>query len=462
MPDTPTTRRPEVALFIRTYSRYGGVELFCHRFHEYLRARGVPVRVLCGEVAPGMPSMPDMPDMADKADKAVSPNRPDTPDTQVRPATPQDGDDRQHDADGQAVADRQGNTPWPDDAIRLADPDAAPLAVDIRVLGLWRPGRFMKNLGLHFAAARALRELPPTTVTVSFGNMAGCHIHRSGGPHRDFMRRSLAAQRSPLRRFTKALSRLLNPNNLLMTVLDKGIYTHPATRRIIAISQNVRTAVARQFPHSPATVVVIPNGVDKRRFNPQRFADLRGEARRVVGLLERHRALGFCSSNFELKGLDRLIAALAHLPEEYVLVVAGGRRSRKYADYAQSLGVEKRVVFLGKVGAADMPRFYAGLDVFCHPSFYDTFGNVVAEAQAMGVPTVTTRATGACDLIDDGRTGRVLDDPEPWALANAVFDLRDIAAGADFGCVEDDAQVFARYLEVIEAVRAELAAAGKS
>lgn len=404
----PESVPPEVALFIRTYSRYGGVEHFCYRFHEYLRAQGVPVRVLCGEMAPDVPGA-------------------------KTPALRQHGDGPQ------------------------ADPDAAPLAVDIRVLGLWRPGRFMKNLGLHLAATRALRELPPTTIRVSFGNMAGCHVHRSGGPHRDFMHNSLAAQRSPLRRFTKALSRLLNPNNLLMTVLDRKIYNHPATRRIIAISQNVRAAVASQFPHSPATVVVIPNGVDTRRFNTRRFADLRGESRRIVGLREKHRAIGFCSSNFELKGLDRLIAALAHLPEEYVLVVAGGRRSRKYADYAKSLGVEKRVVFLGKVKAADMPRFYAGLDVLCHPSFYDTFGNVVAEAQAMGVPTVTTRATGACDLIDDGRTGRVLDQPEPWALANAIFDLRDVAAGTDFGCVEDDEQVFARYLEVIEAVRAELA-----
>lgn len=411
----PETSRPEVALFIRTYSRYGGVEHFCHRFHEYLRAQGVPVRVLCGEVAPEM--------LAGTSGK---------------------------------TARRRG------DDERPVDPDAAPPAVDIRELGLWRPGRFMKNLGLYFAAARALRELPPTTISVGFGNMAGCHIHRSGGPHLDFLRNSLAAQRSPLRRLAKAFTRLLNPNNLLMAVLDKRIYNHPATRRVIAISQNVRAAVARQFPHSPATVVVIPNGVDTRRFNTRRFADLRGEARRLVDLRERHRAIGFCSSNFELKGLDRLVAALAHLPEEYVLVVAGGRRSRKYADYARSLGVEKRVVFLGKVKAADMPRFYAGLDVFCHPSFYDTFGNVVAEAQAMGLPTVTTRATGACDVIDDGRTGRVLDQPEPWALATAIFDLRDVEPGTVFGTVEDDEQVFARYLEVIEDVRRELAADAES
>lgn len=423
--------RPEVALFIRTYSRYGGVEHFCHRFHEYLRARGIPVRVLCGEVAPELRAHSQNPAASDNAG--------------ADRADPNHTDDSQADHQAGHQANQQANK------------DAAPLAVDIRELGLWRPGRFMKNLGLHFAAARALRNLPSSTITISFGNMAGCHIHRSGGPHLDFLRDSLAAQRSPWRRFTKAFSRLVNPNNLLMLLLDKAIYTHPATRRIIAISQNVRAAVARRFPHSPATVVVIPNGVDTGRFNVRHLADLRPEARQARGLSTRHRAIGFCSSNFELKGLDRLIAALPHLPEEYVLLVAGGRRSRKYGDYAASLGVENRVLFLGKVGTADMPRFYAALDVFCHPSFYDTFGNVVAEAQAMGIPTVTTRATGACGLIDSGRTGRVLDAPEPWALANAIFDLRDVEAGTDFGNVEDDQQVFARYLAEIEAVREELA-----
>lgn len=401
----PKSLHPEVALFIRTYSRYGGVEQFCYRFHEYLRARGIPVQVLCGEVAPEM--------------FAAAPHNDAPP----------------------------------------VHPDAAPSIVDIRELGLWRPGRFLKNLGLYFAAARALRELPPTTVTVGFGNMAGCHIHRSGGPHHDFLRDSLAAQRSPLRRLWKSFSRMLNPNNLLMLKLDKAIYTHPATRCIIAISQNVRAAVVRRFPHSPAAVVVIPNGVDSQRFNTRHFASLREQARQTMGLSPRHRVIGFCSSNFELKGLDRLIAALTRLPAEYVLVVAGGRSSRKYRDYADSLGVRRRMLFLGKVTAADMPRFYAALDIFCHPSFYDTFGNVVAEAQAMGIPTVTTSATGACDLIDNGRTGRVLDVPEPWALANAILELHDVAAGTAFSRVADDEQVFDRYLAVIRAVRAKLSRA---
>ena len=309
------------------------------------------------------------------------------------------------------------------------------------MLGLWRPGRFMKNLGLHLAATRALRELPPTTISVSFGNMAGCHIHRSGGPHRDFMHNSLAAQRSPLRRFTKALSRLLNPNNLLMAVLDRKIYNHPATRRIIAISQNVRAAVARQFPHSPATVVVIPNGVDTRRFNIRRFTDLRGESRRLVGLREKHRAIGFCSSNFELKGLDRLIAALAHLPEEYVLVVAGGRRNRKYADYAASLGVDKRVVFLGKVKAADMPRFYAGLDVLCHPSPPDTFGNVVLEAQASGLPVVVTDKGGPQENLLPGRTGAIVPEGDSSAMARAMLDMAADPARLD--AMRADARAYA-------------------
>jgi UDP-glucose:(heptosyl)LPS alpha-1,3-glucosyltransferase len=55
--------------------------------------------------------------------------------------------------------------------------------------------------------------------------------------------------------------------------------------------------------------------------------------------------------------------------------------------------------FLGSVWVKDIRDFYLVLDVLVHPSFYDTFGNVVAEILSMGVVSVlTTRRVGAKDL----------------------------------------------------------------
>lgn len=376
---TAATQHPSanirVALFIKTFSRYGGVEQFCYRFCEYLKAADVDVRVYCGE------------------DKS--------------------GEGRD----------------------------------DVHVMGLWRPGRFLKNLSLHYKSKKILSTLPKGTISVCFGNMAGCDIYRSGGPHSDFLRRSLRAQRSPVLRLQKQIMRTLSPINWLMPVLDEIVYPHPDTRCIVAISAKVRDAIREVFPSVAEKIVVIPNGVNTDRFHAREFARLREKSRQWYGLVPENKAIGFCATNFELKGLDRIISALTLLPPEYILIAAGGRDHAKYLEYARKLGVQSRVLFPGKVD--NMARFYAALDVFCHPSFYDTFGSVVAEALSMGIPTVTTKDVGACDLIESGRNGVIVEEIEPQALSTAIWQIKDIAAGQNFDCVLSDTQVFARYFSII-------------
>lgn len=371
---TPRT----IALFIKTFSRYGGVEQFCYRFCDYLTEQGHTVTVYCGE---------------DKSGEG-------------RP--------------------------------------------NVQVIGMMRPGRFLKNASLYFNASRVLKKLPAGTVSMCFGNIGGCDIYRSGGPHLDFMSRSLNAQRTTAKRINKIISRLFNPINWLMPVLDQMVYPHPNTSVIIAISDKVHSAVSSQFPGVRKKLITIPNGVDTSRFSPAVFTEQRKTARLWYGVQPYHKAIGFCSTNFELKGLDRLIMALSLLPEEYVLLAVGGRNHKQYLAYAERLGVRHRVMFPGK--EEEMPRFYAALDVFCHPSFFDTFGSVVAEALAMGVPTVTTKDTGASDLITDGQNGYVIDSPAPRSLSHAIWELRNHAAGQSFKVVQDDKEVFARYTRLLASI----------
>ncbi len=376
-------KHPPVALFVKTYSRYGGVEQFCYRFADFLKSRGYPVTIFCGE------------DATEEAAKG-----------KPRP--------------------------------------------EVKVVGMWRPGRFLKHYSLFRKMRRRVASLPEGTVSFSFGNFAGCTIYRSGGPHLDFLGRSLRAQRDPLRRMLKAIRRFFSPINWLMPMLDMTIYPHPGTRCILAISEKVRSATELYFPGVRNRIVVIPNGVSREQFNPHRFQALREEARVWYSLHEGQKAIGFCSTNFELKGLDRLIKALTLLPPEYMLIAAGGRNHARYIEYARKLDVHERVIFPGKVD--DMPKFYAALDVFCHPSFYDTFGSVVAEALAMGIPTVTTHDVGACDLIENGKNGFVVPTPSPEELSRAIFEARDIVPGNDFQCVQDDMVVFEKYASLIETV----------
>jgi glycosyltransferase involved in cell wall biosynthesis len=84
-----------------------------------------------------------------------------------------------------------------------------------------------------------------------------------------------------------------------------------------------------------------------------------------------------------------------------------------------------RAEFTGVLRGEALARAYAGMDVFVFPSHTDTFGNVVLEAMASGVPAVVTPDGGPRSLVQEGRTGSIARD-EDFAAAIAHM-LRDPA-----------------------------------
>ena len=75
------------------------------------------------------------------------------------------------------------------------------------------------------------------------------------------------------------------------------------------------------------------------------------------------------------------------------------------------------------------------MDVLFNPSVTETFGNVTLEAMAAGVPVVAARATGAVDLIDEGRTGFLVPPRDVSAYAGAIAQLIADARSAAAECV---------------------------
>src|SRR2546421_3988019 len=67
------------------------------------------------------------------------------------------------------------------------------------------------------------------------------------------------------------------------------------------------------------------------------------------------------------------------------------------------------VTFTGYLQGEELASAYASADVFAFPSLTETFGQVVLEAMASGLPVAGLLAEGVCDLVSDGRTGYLLD-----------------------------------------------------
>jgi glycosyltransferase involved in cell wall biosynthesis len=87
------------------------------------------------------------------------------------------------------------------------------------------------------------------------------------------------------------------------------------------------------------------------------------------------------------KGLDLLIRAMVHLPNDRLTLGGDGPSHRRLVALAQQLGVGERVNFAGWV--EDRSAFFHGVDLYIAPSSHDTYGLAPLEAMARGIPAIT-------------------------------------------------------------------------
>jgi glycosyltransferase involved in cell wall biosynthesis/predicted metal-dependent phosphoesterase TrpH len=153
-------------------------------------------------------------------------------------------------------------------------------------------------------------------------------------------------------------------------------------------------------------------GVDLDRFDPRlRDAEMFGGKVNVM----------YCGRLTKEKGVDLLADAFLRAREEdprLHLVLAGG--GPEEAVLCERLG--EHGTFLGWLSGSDLPAAYASADAFLFASRTDTFGQVILEAQASGLPVVAVAEGGPTSLIADGETG-LLAEPTPEALAGALLSV---------------------------------------
>jgi glycosyltransferase involved in cell wall biosynthesis len=124
------------------------------------------------------------------------------------------------------------------------------------------------------------------------------------------------------------------------------------------------------------------------------------------------------------KGLDRLLEAWQWVPE-LSLVIAGNDESgyrERLEKLAEDYGIASRVRFLGPAADEHKWGLYEQAVMFILPSYSENFGNVVAEAMAMGCPVVVTPEVGLARLVRESGAGLVVDGT-PRLLAEAIRGL---------------------------------------
>ncbi|WP_432737878.1 glycosyltransferase [Maridesulfovibrio sp. FT414] len=168
-------------------------------------------------------------------------------------------------------------------------------------------------------------------------------------------------------------------------------------------------------------IKVYPRGVDIKRFTPEKrngFYSGRFRVKEAVKLLY----VGRVSREKNLDVLTEAFRTISPIrPELHLVVVGDGPYQAEMRERLEGYPV----TFTGYLDGEELAQCYASSDVFVFPSATDTFGNVVLEAQASGLPVIVTDFGGPCENIIEDKTGLIVEAGNSDALARAIVRLSD-------------------------------------
>ena len=207
----------------------------------------------------------------------------------------------------------------------------------------------------------------------------------------------------------------------VMSRLGERLCFRAHTSVFVCVSEGVAEEIREHYPRLSGRILTIHNGVDTDTFAPGAHREQARAMRAAHGIPERRLVAAFVGGEWERKGLQAAIEALASSPE-WDLVVAGAGDETRYRQLADALGVGDRVHWLGVLHEVQI--VYGLADAFVLPTSYETFSLVTFEAAASGLPVLATPVSGVRELIEDGRNGFLI-TKEPRMIAER---LRQLAA----------------------------------
>jgi glycosyltransferase involved in cell wall biosynthesis len=196
---------------------------------------------------------------------------------------------------------------------------------------------------------------------------------------------------------------------------------YQAAARILPISGWVAQRLVSSGIKSE-NMTVVYEGVEIPRLPPPQ---VRREARALWGVTDDSPLLGCVGVLLPDKGQDLLIHALADLRNEFpqaLLLLAGdGPDKSRLKQLATSLGITDAVIFVGFVKGMD--PVYSALDVFLFPSRFEGLGTSLLSAMSYGLPSVAFSCCAFGEIIEDQKSGFLVETGDVTALRNAAATL---------------------------------------
>ncbi|MBS3965508.1 MAG: glycosyltransferase family 4 protein [Methylomonas sp.] len=196
-------------------------------------------------------------------------------------------------------------------------------------------------------------------------------------------------------------------------------------KSVIAISNSAKKNLTDIGVRSEK-IRLISNGVDAGRFQSQSELSIRSKLSIPVS----SKIILTVARNYPEKNIEYGLAAVSIVktmyPDIHYLIVGGG--THKLKPKIAELGLENTVTTCEGLAGNDLVAAYQQATVFLLTSHFECCPLVILEAMATGLPQVATKVEGNIDLIEDGKTGFLVDKEKPADAAEAIANLLNDAA----------------------------------
>jgi glycosyltransferase involved in cell wall biosynthesis len=223
----------------------------------------------------------------------------------------------------------------------------------------------------------------------------------------------------------------LNPNeksmlrfNFVLRSYEKKLMKR--SDALIAVSKYTVNELTELYGINKNKIHVIYNGVDIERFKPR---SNRIELCREFGLDPNKKVVLFVGRLYHRKGLETLLKSVPLVLKEFSnvkFVISGTgfkQKEESLRNLAKELDIEDHVTFLGYVPDNKLPLLYSASDIFVLPAIYENFPFAILEAQATGLPVISTNVGGIPEFLVDNENGFVIEPRDPIQLTQKVLTL---------------------------------------
>lgn len=233
------------------------------------------------------------------------------------------------------------------------------------------------------------------------------HYRAGNGCHKSYLQLRKKTEGS-----LKGLSFKLNPLHNLLLKIEKNAFESPELKCLFTNSYMVKNQILENYNVKESKIHVIHNGVEWKKFNKPFIAPPPYQELNINPNVSK---LLFIGHNYQRKGLDYLLQALANIDTPFHLSVVGRDKNISYyKKLCSKLKLLDKVTFFGD--QLNTIPFYQCADIVVIPSIYDPFANVTVEALAMGCFVISSKTNGGHEILTKN-TGIIIDNlnnKEEW------------------------------------------------